>query len=135
MRPRIAFNYRVFLESAKTKRGRREGDVNKKRHDNLRQMSRQFTTIWTNSPRGAGHLQPHHQSSFTDPCPTRQCHPFSFAKRTVSSELWGPISCKLLGKLMPGVLPESARPTWETHPTACLTPPGSLSEMHERMKA
>ena len=31
--------------------------------------------------------------------------------------------------------PESAKPTWETHQTACLTPPGSLSEQRERMRA
>ena len=36
--------------SAKTKRGRREGDgkTKKKRHDNLRQTSRQFTTFYGN---------------------------------------------------------------------------------------
>ena len=34
--------------SAKSKRGRREGDGKKKRHDNLRQTSRQFTTFYDN---------------------------------------------------------------------------------------
>ena len=81
------------MPSAKTQRGRREGDGNiKNRHDNLRQGI-----------------------------------PFSFAKRTASSELWGPISCTLL------------RAAWQAHaecaprigqadlgdtPSSCQPPPG-----------
>ena len=44
----------------------------------------------------------------------RQGIPFSFAKRTASSELWGPISCRCSeqpGKLTQNAPHESARPT------------------------
>ena len=66
----------------------------------------------------------------------RQGIPFSFAKRTASSELWVPSPARCseqLGKPMRNVRPESARPTWVTHRTACRTPPGSPSEQHERV--
>ena len=62
----------------------------------------------------------------------RQGIPFSFAKRTASSERWGPISCTLLRAAWQA--PESARPTWETLLPACLPPTGSHNERHERMR-
>ena len=39
------------------------------------------------------------------------------------------------GKPTQNVHPESARSTWVTHPAACQTAPGSLSEQHERMSS
>ena len=43
--------------------------------------------------------------------------------------------CVQPGKHMLNVLPESAWPTPDPSSTACRTPPGRLSEMHERMSA
>ena len=69
----------------------------------------------------------------------RQGIPFSFAKRTASSELWGPTSCMLL------------RAAWQAHAECAPRigqadlgatpyslpnlPPGSLSEKRERMSS
>ena len=117
------------IQSAKTKRGRREGDGIKKRYDNLRQtfLREEMTKCRAYGQREGYNLQaldrgmtPVVLEQFGRTAPgaqaifnriinhrlqllVRQGTPFSFAKRTASSELWGPISCTLL------------RAAWQAH--------------------
>ena len=67
----------------------------------------------------------------------RQGTPFSFAKRTASSELWGPLSCTLLKAAWqahadaPRIGPADLGDTFHSLQHS----PGSHSEPHERMSA
>ena len=67
----------------------------------------------------------------------RQGIPFSFAKRTASSELWGPISCTLLRATWQAHAECAPRigltDSWRTHHAACQAPPGSHNEQREGM--
>ena len=118
------------LKSAKTRRGRREGDGKKNHEDlgvakellreeltkcraygqrdgfNLQALDRGMTPVvleqfgrTTSEAQAIFNRIINHRLQIL----VRQGLPFSFAKRTASSELWGPISCTLL------------RTAWQAH--------------------
>ena len=88
--------------------------------------------VWPNCPRGIGHVQQDYQPQTSTPCPIRNA--FFARKKGRQLRAVGPAPCfELHGRPTQSVLEESARPTLETLPQACRTPPRSLSEKHERM--